>query len=166
MNKLAKSSTFRKLKSWHPVPSLHGKWMGNNGNSDRLYFLGLQNHCLWWLQPWNEKMLAPWKKVMTNLYRILKSRDVILLTKARLVKAMVVPVVMYRCESWAIKKAEHHRIDAFELWCCRRLLRIPWTAKRSNQSILKEINHEYSWKAWCWSWNSNTLVTCCEELTH
>ena len=80
---------------------------------------------------------------MTNLDRILKSRDITLLTKVRLVKAMVFPVVMYGCESWTIKKAEQQRIDAFELWCWR-LLRVPWTARRSNQSILKEINTEYS----------------------
>ena len=81
---------------------------------------------------------------MTNLDSILKSRDITLPTKVHLVKAMVFPVVMYGCESWTIKKAEHQRIDAFELWCWRRLLRVPWTARRSNQSILKEINPDYS----------------------
>ena len=81
---------------------------------------------------------------MTNLDSVLKSRDITLLTKVRLVKAMVFLVVMYGCERWTIKKAEHRRIDAFELWCWRRLLRVPWTARRSNQSILKEINPEYS----------------------
>ena len=80
------------------------------------------------------------RKVMTNLDSISKSRDSTLSTKVRLAKAMVFPVVMYGCESWTIKKAEHQRIDAFELWCCRRLLRVPWTARRSNQSILKEIS--------------------------
>ena len=80
------------------------------------------------------------RKVMTNLDSIFKSRDIILLTKARLVKAMVFPAVIYGCESWTVKKAERRRIDAFELWCWRRLLRVPWTARRSNQSILKEIN--------------------------
>ena len=80
------------------------------------------------------------RKVMTNLDSILKSRDITLLTKFHLVKAMVFPVVMYGCESWTVKKAEHRKIDAFELWCWRRLLRVPWTARRSNQSILKEIN--------------------------
>ena len=84
------------------------------------------------------------RKVMTNLDSILKSRDITLPTKVHLVKAMVFPVVMYGCESWTIKKAECQRIDAFELWCWRRLLRVPWTAKRSNQSILKEISPEYS----------------------
>ena len=81
---------------------------------------------------------------MTNLNSLLKSRDIILPTKVRPVKAMVFPVVMYGCESWTIKKAEHRRIDAFALWCWRRLLRVPWTARRSNQSILKEISSEYS----------------------
>ena len=78
------------------------------------------------------------RKVMTNLDSIFKSRDITLLTKVRLVKAMVFPAVMYGCESWTVKKAEHRRIDAFEVWCWRRLLRVPWTARRSNQSILKE----------------------------
>ena len=80
------------------------------------------------------------RKLMTNLNSILKSRDITLPTKVHLVKAMVFPVVIYGCESWTIKKAEHRRIDAFELWCWRRLLRVPWTARRSNQSILKEIS--------------------------
>ena len=84
------------------------------------------------------------RKVTTNLHSILKSRDITLPTKVRLVKAMVFPVVMYGCESWTIKKAECRRIDAFELRCWRRLLRVPWTARRSNQSILKEISPEYS----------------------
>ena len=84
------------------------------------------------------------RKVMTNLDSILKSRDITLPTKVRLVKAMVFPIVMYGCESWTIKKDEHKRIDAFEMWGWRRFLRVPWTAKRSNQSILKEINPEYS----------------------
>ena len=84
------------------------------------------------------------RKVMTNLDSILKSRDITLSTKVRLVKAMVFPVVMYGCERWTVKKAEHWRIDAFELWCWRRLLRVPWIARTSNQSILKEINPEYS----------------------
>ena len=81
-------------------------------------------------------------------------------------KAMVFPVVMYGCESWTVKKAERQRIDAFELWCWRRLFRIPWTANRSNQSILKESVLNIHWKDWCWSWNSNSLATWCEELTH
>ena len=84
------------------------------------------------------------RKAMTNLDSILKSRDITLSTKVRLVKALVFPVVMHGCESWTMKKAEHQRIYAFELWCWRRLLRITWTARRSNQSILKEISPEYS----------------------
>ena len=84
------------------------------------------------------------RKAMTNLDSILKNKDVTLPTKVRPVKAMVFPVVMYGCESWTMKKAEHRRIDAFELWCWRRLLKVPWTARTSNQSILKEISREYS----------------------
>ena len=83
------------------------------------------------------------RKAITNLDSILKSRDITLLTKVHIVEVMVFPVVMYGCESWTIKKVEHIRIDAFELWCWRRLLRVPWTARKSNQSILKEINPEY-----------------------
>ena len=86
------------------------------------------------------------RKAMTNLDTILKSRDITLLIKVHLVKAMVFPVVRYGCESWTIKKAERQRIDAFELWCSRRLLRVPWTARRSNQFILKEISPEYSFE--------------------
>ena len=85
-------------------------------------------------------MLTPWKESMTNLNSILKSRDITSSTKVHLVKAMAFPVVMYGCESWTIKKAERQRIDAFELWCWRRFLRVPWTARTSNQSILKEIS--------------------------
>ena len=84
------------------------------------------------------------RKAMTNLDSILKSKDITLPTKVHIVKAMVFPVVMYGCESWTVKKAEHQRIDAFELWCWRRLLRVPWTSRKSNQSILKEISPEYS----------------------
>ena len=106
------------------------------------------------------------RKAMTNLDSILKSRDITLPTNVHLAKAMVFPVVMYRCESWTLKKAEHRRIDAFELWCWRRLLRVPWTARRSNQSIPKKSVLNIHWKDWCWSWNSNTLATWCKELTH
>ena len=105
------------------------------------------------------------RKVITNLDSILKGSDITLPTKVRLVKVMVFPVVVYGWESWTIKKAERERIDAFELWCWRRLLRVPWRARRSNLSILKEISPEYSLEG-CWSWNSNTLTTWCEELTH
>ena len=91
-----------------------------------------------------KRLLLLGRKVMTNLDSIFKSRDITLPTKVHIVKAMFFLVVMYGCESWTIKKAEHQRMDAFELWCWRRLLRVPWTARRSNQSILKEISPEYS----------------------
>ena len=95
-----------------------------------------------------------------------QSRDITLPTKVHLVKAMVFPIVMYECDSWTIKKAEHRRIDAFELWCWRRLLRVLWTARRSNELILRKSFLNIHWKDWCWSWNSNTLTAWCEELTH
>ena len=119
------------------------RW-GNNGNSNKLYFLELQNHCRWWLKHEIKRHLLFGRKAMTNLDSTLKSRDITLPAKVHLVKAMVFPGVMYGCQSQTIKKAECWRIDAFELWCWRRLLRIPWTSRRSNQSILKEISPEYS----------------------
>ena len=103
---------------------------------------------------------------MTNLDSIFKSRDITLSTKVLLIKAMVFPVVIYGCENCTLKKTECRRIGAFELWCWRRLLRVPWDARRSNQSILKGIGPGVHWKDWCWSWNSNTLATWHEELTH
>ena len=106
------------------------------------------------------------RKVVTNIDSVLKSRDITLLTKVHLVKAMVSPVVMYGCETWTIEKAERRRIDAFELWCWRRLLRVLWTTGRSNQWILSEISPEYSLEGLMLSWNSNTLNTWWEELTH
>ena len=117
--------------------------MGKDGNSDRLYFLGFKiNEDSNYSHEIKRRLLLG-RKAMTNLDSVLKSRDITLLTKVHLVKAMVFPVVMYGCESWTVKKAEHQRIDAFELWCRRRLLRVPWTAKRSSQSTLKDINPEY-----------------------
>ena len=119
--------------------------LGKNGNSDRLYFLGLHN--LFRQLTWNyeiKRCLLLGRKTMTNLDIILKSRDITLLTEVHIVKAVVFPVVIYRCESWTIKKSEHRRMDSLELWYWRRLLRVPWTARRSNQLILKEINPEYS----------------------
>ena len=107
------------------------------------FILGLQNHCIDCSHGIKRCLLLE-RKVMTNLDIILKSRDITLPTKVHIVKAVVFSVVIYRCESWTIKKAEHQKIDAFELWCWRRLLRVPWTARRSNQSILKEISPEYS----------------------
>ena len=119
------------------------RW-GNNGNSDRLSFLGSKITADGDCSHKIKRCLLFERKVMTYLDSIFKSRDITVLTKVNIVKAMVFPVVTYGCESWKIKKAEHQRIDAFELWCWRRLLRVPWTARRSNQSILKEISPEYS----------------------
>ena len=122
--------TFTKLdvpRMWHKSPT-QGQF--------RFHFLGLQNHCRWWLK------LG--RKAMTNLDSVLKNRDITLPAKVHIIKDMVFLVVMYGCESWTIKKAEHGRIDAFKLWSWRRLFRIPWTARRSNQLTLKEINPEYS----------------------
>ena len=138
------------------------RW-GNSGHSDRLYFLGFPNHCRCGCSHEIKRRLLLGRKVMTNLDSIFKSRDITLPTKVHLVKAMVFPVVTYGCKSWTVKKAECRKIDAFELWCWRRLLRVPWTARRSNLSVLKEISPEYHWKDWCWSWSSNTLATWCEE---
>ena len=99
------------------------------------------------------------RKIMTNLDSILKSRDINFANKGPSSQG-------YGCDSWTIKKAEHRRTDAFELWCWRRLLRVPWTARRSNQSILKGVSPGVHWRDWCWSWNSNTLATWCGELTY
>ena len=117
--------------------------------------------CLLLKRPW---LLG--RKAMTKLDSMLKSRGITLPTKVCLVKAMVFPVVMHGCESWTINKVEHWRIDAFELWCWRKLLRVPWTARRSNQSILRKSVLNIHWKDWCWNWSSNTLATWCKELTH
>ena len=119
------------------------RW-GNNGNSDKIYFGGSKITADGDCSHKIKRRLFLGRKVMTNLDSILKSKDITLPTKVHLVKAMVFPVVMYGCERWTIKKAEHQRTDAFELWCWRRFLRVPWTARRSNQSILKEISPEYS----------------------
>ena len=136
------------------------------GNSDRLNLRGSKITADGDCSHEIRRPLLLGRKVMTNLDSIFKSRDITLPTNVRLVKAMVFPVVMYGCESWTIKKAEQWRIDAFELWCWGKLLRFPWTARRSNQSILKEISPECSLEGLCWSWNSKPLATWCEELTH
>ena len=141
------------------------RW-GNNGNSGRLYFLGPQNHCNGDLSHEIKRHLFLWEKLWPTQTALLKSRDITLPTKVYLVKATVFLVVMYGYASSTIKKVEHRRTDAFELWCWRRLLRVPWTTRRSNHSILKEISPNFHWKDWCWSWNCNTLSTWCEELTH
>ena len=137
------------LKTQHLENEDHGIWShhfmgnrwGNSGNSVRLYFFGLwkitaDGDCSHEIK----RCLLPGRKVMTNLDSVLKNRNITLPTKVHLVKAIVFPVVMYGCKSWAMKKAECWRIDAFELWCWRRLLRVPWTARRSNQSILKDTS--------------------------
>ena len=121
-----------------------GNRLGNSGNSVRLFLGGSKITADGDCSHEIKRRLLLGRKVMTNLDSIFKSRDITLATKVRLVKGMVFPVVMYGCDSWAVKKAEHQRIDGFELWCWRRLLRVPWTARRSNQSILKEISPEYS----------------------
>ena len=119
------------------------RW-GNNGNSERFYFLGLKITAVGECSHEIKRCLLIGRKAITNLDSILKSRDITLPTKVQIVKAMVFPVIMYGCESWTIKKCEHWRIDAFELWCWKRLLRVPWTARRSNRSILKQISPGYS----------------------
>ena len=142
----------RRVKSWlkaqHSENEDHGIWShhfmgnrwGNSGNSVRLCFWGSKITADGDCSHEIKRRLLLERKVMTNLDSIFKSRDITLPTKVRLVKAMVFPVVMYACESWTVKKAECRRIDALELWCWRRLLRVPWAARRSNQSILKEIS--------------------------
>ena len=117
-----------------------GNRWGNSGNSVRLYFWGSKITADGDCSHEMKRRLPLGRKVMTNLDSIFKSRDITLPTKVRLVKAMVFPVVMHGCESWTVKKAKHQRIDAFELWYWRRLLRVPWTARRSNQSILKQVS--------------------------
>ena len=122
------------------------RW-GKSRNSDGVYFLGLQNHCGWWLQPWNKKMFAPWKKSYDQPRQHAEKQRHHFADKD-LVKVTFFPVVTHGYKSWTIKKGERWRIDAFELWCWRRLLWVSWTARRSNQSILKEINPEYSILKW------------------
>ena len=134
------------------------RW-GNGGNSVRLYFWGSKITADGVCSHEIKRCLLLGRKAMTNLDGILKSRDITLPAKVILVKAMFFPIVMYGRESWTIKKAEHQRIDAFELWCWKRLLRVPWAARRSNQSILKEISSEYSLEGLMLKLNSNTLAT-------
>ena len=119
------------------------RW-GSYANNERLYFLGLQNHCRWWLQPWNSKMLPPWKKNYDQPRQHIKKQRHYFAAKGLYNHAMIFPVVMYGCDSWTINKVEHWGINAFELWCWKRLLRVPWTIRLSKQSILKEINPEHS----------------------
>ena len=131
----------RKLRSWHLVPSLHDTEMGKQWKQWNIFWgskitaVGDFSHEI-------KRCFLLGRKAMTSLDSILKSRDITLPANVHLVKAMFFPVVMYICEIWTTKKAEHQRIDAFELWCWRRLLKVPWAGRRSNQSILKEINPE------------------------
>ena len=114
--------------------------MGKQGKQWQILFGGLQDHCRWWLQPWNEKTLTPWKKSYDQPGQHIKKQRHDIASKGPSSQGYGFPVVMYECESWTIKKAELWRIDAFELWCWRRHLRVPWTARGSNHSILKEIS--------------------------
>ena len=145
VKKLAKNSTFRKQRSRHLVPSLYGKQMEKQWKQwQTLLFWGSKITADGDCSHEIKRRLLLGRKTMTNLDSILKSRDITLLTNVHLVKVTVFSVVMYGCESWTLKKAECLRIDAFELWCWRRLLRVPWTEKKSNQSNLKEIRTEWS----------------------
>ena len=142
------------------------RW-GNSGNSDRLFILlgfkiTVDSDCSHEIK----RRLLLGRKAMTNLDRIVKSRDITLLTKVHIVKTVIFPLVMYECQSWTIKKAECWRINAFELWYWRRLLRVPWTARRSNQSIRKEINPEHSMEGLRMKLKLQILATWCKELTH
>ena len=138
--KVGLNSTFRKRRSWHLVHNFMAHRWGNSVNSSDFIFWGFKITADGDCSHEIERCLLLGRTVMTNLDSILKSRDITLSTKVHLVKAMVFPVVMCGCESWSVKKAECQRIDAFELWCWRRLLRVPWTVRRSNESILKEIS--------------------------
>ena len=141
VKKFALNLTFKKLKLWHLVPALHGKYMGKQWKQWQTIFLGSKITADGDCSHEIKRHLLLGRKVMTNL-ETLKGRDITLPTKVRLVKAMVFPVVMYGCESWTVKKAECWRTDAFELWCWRRLLRVPWTARRSNHSIQNAVSPE------------------------
>ena len=111
-------------------------------------------------------MLAPWEKSYDQPRQHIKKQRHYLVSKCPYSQTMFFPIIMYGCENWTIKKAEYQRIDAFKLECWWRLLRIPWTSRRSNQLVLKEINLNIHWQNWCWSWSSSTLATWCEESTH
>ena len=158
------NSIFKKQEPWHPVTSHHHKQMGTKWKQWQILLhcrrcskITADGDCSHKIK----RHLLLGRKAMTNLDSILKSRDIILVCR---VKGMVFPVVMYGCENWITKKAEHPRTDACELWCQRTLFRAPWSTRRSNQSILKEINPDIHWKDYCWS--SNTLAAWCEEPTH
>ena len=147
VKKLAYNSTLKKLRSWHLVPLLNGKYVGKKWKEWQILF-SLSPKSLWMVtaamklkdleeQLFGKKLSSSWKKSYDKPRQHIKKQRHHFATKVHLVKAMVFRVVMYGCESWTIKKAEHQRIDAFKLWCWRRLLRVPWPARRSNQAILK-----------------------------
>ena len=164
MKNLALNSTFKKQRTWRPVPwQMDGRKVETVANfiflSSKITADGDCRHEI-------KRRLLLGRKAMTNLDGRLKSRHITLLTKVLIVKAIVFPVLMYGYESWTIKKAECQRIDAFELWCWRRLLRVPWTARRSNQSILKEISPEISLEGMMLKLKLQYLAASCEELTH
>ena len=163
----------RWLKTQHSKNEDHGirthhfmenRWR-NNGNTERLYFLGLQNHWRGWMQPWNSKTLAPWKKSYDKLRQCSKKQRYHFAAKG-LYSQSYGYSSGHMDVSWTIKKAECQKTDALELWCWRRVLRVPWTAKRSNQSILKEISPEYSLERWMLKLKLQYLATSCEELIH
>ena len=157
-------SAFKKLRSWHLSHHFTANRWGNNGNRDRLFFLGSKITADGDCSQKIKRHLLLGRKAMTNLDSILKSRNITLPTKVYRVNAMVFPLIRYGCESWTIKKAEHWRIDAFELWCWRRLLGVPWTASRSNQPILKEISPEYSLEGLMLRLKFQYFGHLCEEL--
>ena len=156
----------QKTKTWHLVPSLHGKQMGKQCKQWEILFSWTPDSLQMVTEAMKLKDTCSLEEKLWEPRQHIKSRDVTLPTKVHLVKVMVFPVVMYERESWTLRKAEHRRIDAFELWCWRRLLRVPWPARRSNQSTLKEISPEYSLEGLMLKLNSNILATWCEELTH
>ena len=125
---------------------------GKSGSSDRFYLPGLQNHCWRWLQSWNQKMLAPWKESCDKPRQCIKKQRHHFANKGPYRQSHGFSVVKYRRESWTIKKVEHWSTDALELWCWRRLLRVPWTARRWNQSFLNQINPEYSLEGLMLKW--------------
>ena len=136
--------SMQKIKIMATNPIIMAHIRGKSTNNDRFYFLEVQNHCGHLFEAMKLKATCSSDGKLSRLDNLLKSRDITLPTNVHVVKAMVLPIVMFGSESWSMKKAECQRTDAFELWCWGRLLRVPWSARRSNQSVLKEINSEYS----------------------
>ena len=160
VKKQACNSTFKMRRSWHPI--IKCPWEIDGEKVEMVtdfIFLGSKITVVGDCSHEIKRCLLLGRKNLTNSDSIFKTRHITLLTKAHIVKAIIFPVVMYECESQTIRKAECQRMDVFELWWWRRLLRVPWTARRPNQSILKAISLNIHWKDWCWSWSSNTLKT-------